>query len=150
VQQSDNQKVEVPQLVRFISGLVDTSHPESDAKSEPDRLNVSGLMIDRKRHQAVVEGRGLDLTLTEFRIIWTLSLNAGVVVTRKQLADSCCGHAGNIQERTIDAHIRAIRHKLKDRSDLIETVRGVGYRFTDNGRPTVPKQAEPSESLNTE
>ena len=92
---------------------------------------MCGLTIDRKRHQADVDGRDLYLTLTEFRIIWTLSLHPGVVVSRKQLADSCCEHAGSIQERTIDAHIRAIRHKLKNRADLVETVRGVGYRFTD-------------------
>jgi two-component system phosphate regulon response regulator PhoB len=138
---------EVPQLMRFVSSLVIAGNSDRTTEPEPERITVSGLTIDRKRHQAVIDGRSLDVTLTEFRIIWTLSLNAGVVVTRKQLAESCCGHAGNIQERTIDAHIRAIRHKLKGQADLIETVRGVGYRFTDNGRATSLEQTEPWEGV---
>jgi two-component system phosphate regulon response regulator PhoB len=131
VQQSGDRSAQVPQLVRFVSSLVESSDPTAEQVSEPERIAIAGLTIDRIRHQAAVDGRQLDLTLTEFRILWTLSLNPGVVVSRKQLADGCCGHAGSIQERTIDAHIRAIRHKLKARADLIETVRGVGYRFTD-------------------
>jgi two-component system phosphate regulon response regulator PhoB len=127
-----------PQLIRFVNSLVEPGNltTETDQKSEraPERIAVGGLTIDRKRHQADVDGRDLNLTLTEFRIIWALSLNPGMVVSRKMLAESCCEHAGNIQERTIDAHIRAIRHKLKNRADLVETVRGVGYRFTD-GKP---------------
>lgn len=138
VQQSNGSEPQLPQLIRFVRSLVEPSNLTTNAdqklEREPERIAVGGLTIDRKRHQANVDGRDLNLTLTEFRIIWTLSLSPGMVVSRKQLADSCCEHAGSIQDRTIDAHIRAIRHKLKNRADLVETVRGVGYRFTD-GNP---------------
>ncbi len=140
VQQRNGSEPQLPQLIRFVSSLIEPSNSatstDQNSEQEPERIAVCGLTIDRKRHQADVDGRDLNLTLTEFRIIWTLSLHPGVVVSRKQLADSCCEHAGSIQERTIDAHIRAIRHKLKNRADLVETVRGVGYRCTDDKQPS--------------
>ena len=119
----------MPRLIRLFGRLVEPVHAASEPA--PERLVVRGLTIDRKQHRADVDGRDLNLTLTEFRIIWSLSMTPGIVVSRKELADRCCGHGASIQQRTIDVHIRAIRHKLGNRADLIETVRGVGYRFAD-------------------
>ncbi len=119
----------MPQLTRFVSSLVDPGNDVSSAA--PERIVAGGLTIDRKKYRADVGGRDLNLTLTEFRIVWALGMTPGIVVSRKELADRCCGHAASIQQRTIDAHIRAIRHKLGNCDHLIETVRGVGYRFAD-------------------
>lgn len=83
------------------------------------------------RHTVRVEGASLELTPTEFRLLWTLARQPGRAFTRNELLDCCRGEDANSMERTIDVHIRALRKKLEDREDVIETVRGVGYRFRE-------------------
>ncbi len=99
------------------------------------RISTQGLEIDARRFRCFVEGRELKLTLTEFRLLYTLARGGGVVFTRQELATSCLGAAADTQQRTIDVHIKTLRQKLAERADLVETVRGVGYRFRDEGLP---------------
>jgi two-component system phosphate regulon response regulator PhoB len=120
---------ELDRLALAMRSLVDRVN-NTDGEAV-ERITCHGLTIDRQRHRAVLEGRDLNLTLTEFRIIWTLASRPGIVVSRRQLMDNCCSQQASIQERTIDAHVRAIRQKLGDQAALIETVRGVGYRLAD-------------------
>ncbi len=94
-----------------------------------DTLDVDGIHIDRIRHEVLVDGTELPLTPTEFRLLWTLARQRGRTFSRHELLDCCRGEDANSMERTIDVHIRALRKKLADRMDSIETIRGVGYRF---------------------
>ena len=94
-----------------------------------DRIALHGIEIDRLNHTARAEGEELQLTPTEFRILWTLVRQPGRPFSRNELMDTCRGEDANALERTIDVHIRSLRLKLDDRAELIETVRGVGYRF---------------------
>jgi len=71
------------------------------------------------------------LTRNEFRILDTLIRQPGRVFRRNELIDAALGADAIVTERTIDVHIRAIRRKLSAKADVIETVRGVGYRFCD-------------------
>src|SRR5205085_5683439 len=89
-----------------------------------------GVRIDRVRHRAFVEGRELDLTPTEFRLLECMLRQPGRAFTRHQLMDAAIGEGAIVLERTIDVHIKTLRKKLGS-SDLIETVRGVGYRFRE-------------------
>jgi DNA-binding response OmpR family regulator len=98
-------------------------------RQERDRIDTNGLAIDRRRFSATLDGRELALTPTEFRLLWILARRPGHIFSRVQLAEVCGRHDIVAQERTIDVHIKSIRHKLADRGDLIETVRGVGYRY---------------------
>ena len=94
-------------------------------------VTLSGVTVDRRRHQASVAGRVLSLTRSEFRLLETLIRQPGRAFTRTELINAALGEDTIVLERTIDVHIRAIRSKLEESADLIETVRGVGYRFRD-------------------
>src|SRR5437868_5651143 len=91
-----------------------------------------GVTVDRRRHQAAIEGSSLALTRSEFRLLDTLIRQPGRVFERAELIDAALGEDTMVMERTIDVHIRALRRKLGERADVIETVRGVGYRFRDS------------------
>lgn len=99
------------------------------ADDAADVLAVGDLTIDRVRHTVHLGEELLDLTPTEFRLLWTLARQPGRAFTRNELLDCCRGEDANSMERTIDVHVRALRKKLDDRAEVIETVRGVGYRF---------------------
>ena len=118
----------IASLVEQFAGYLGRGEPSSP---ESGVVNYMGLSIDRRRHRATIDDRRLDLTPTEFRLLWMLSSQPGFVLPREELTEACLSAAATVQQRTIDAHIKAIRRKLEDRGDLIETVRGVGYRFVD-------------------
>lgn len=89
-----------------------------------------GVKIDRVRHRAFVENEELELTPTEFRLLECLLRQPGRAFTRSQLMDAAIGEGAIVLERTIDVHIKTLRKKLGV-ADLIETVRGLGYRFRE-------------------
>jgi two-component system phosphate regulon response regulator PhoB len=95
-----------------------------------DVVEHMGVRIDRVRHRASVEGREMDLTPTEFRLLECLLRQPGRAFSRHQLMDAAIGDGSIVLERTIDVHIKTLRRKLGS-ADLIETVRGVGYRFRE-------------------
>src|SRR5205807_1261424 len=100
------------------------------AKENTDVTEHLGVKVDRMRHQATVEEKRLDLTPTEFRLLEALIRQPGRAFSRHQLMDAAIGDGSIVLERTIDVHIKTLRRKLGD-ADLIETVRGVGYRFRE-------------------
>jgi two-component system phosphate regulon response regulator PhoB len=112
-------------LVERAKALLRRGGPEEAAEA----LSVDGIEIDRTRHTALLRGRDLQLTPTEFLLLWTLARQPGRTFTRNELLDCCRGEDANSMERTIDVHIRALRKKLDEAAYVIETVRGVGYRF---------------------
>ena len=95
---------------------------------EADVVERDVLDIDRLNHRAALDGNQLDLTPTEFRLLWTLLRQPGRTFSRMDLLDASRGSDANSMERTIDVHVRSLRQKLGDRAELIQTVRGVGYR----------------------
>lgn len=113
-------------LIHRIKALL--RRPPMDTASA-DRISAHGIEIDRVNHTATAAGRDLQLTPTEFRLLWTLARQPGRPFTRHELMDSTRGEDANALERTIDVHIRSLRQKLDDYADMVETVRGVGYRF---------------------
>ena len=98
-------------------------------RSGRDFVGCDGLSIDRRRFLATVDGEEIRLTSTEFRILWTLARGAGRVFSRRDLFEACGSQDAGAQQRTIDVHIRAISKKLGRCGNLVETVRGVGYRL---------------------
>lgn len=99
-------------------------------------FSCQGVVIDRHRHRATLDQEELPLTPTEFRLLETMLRQAGRAFTRHELMDAAIGEDAVVLERTIDVHVKSLRKKLGDSADLIETVRGVGYRFRE------PKMAE--------
>lgn len=92
-------------------------------------ITLNGIEIDRVNHTAKLNEIELDLTPTEFRMLWTMMSQPGRPFSRNELMETSRGEDANSLERTIDVHVRSLRKKLEPQSDLIETVRGVGYRF---------------------
>ena len=100
--------------------------------SDPDRRVVHGpLAIDPVKHRIKVDGRRLELTPTEFRLLHFLASHPGRVFTRGQLLDRAVGDRAVVIDRNIDVHVRAVRKKLGPHRGLIRTVRGIGYCFRD-------------------
>lgn len=90
-----------------------------------------GVMIDRERHRVTVAEKPLDLTPSEFNLLEALVRQPGRVFSRSELIDAALGGDSLVFERTIDVHVRSLRKKLGPHAKLVETVRGVGYRFRD-------------------
>jgi two-component system phosphate regulon response regulator PhoB len=94
-----------------------------------DTLAIGPVVIDRAAHAVAVEGRALDLTATEYKLLLTLAERRGRVQARTQLLQTVWDAAPDIQTRTVDMHVQRLRTKLGPAGDLIETVRGFGYRM---------------------
>ena len=91
-----------------------------------------GIRLDRLRHQVSAHGKQVELTPTEFRLLECFLRQPGRAFTRSQLMDAAMGEEAVVLERTIDVHVKSLRRKLGREGDLIETVRGLGYRFREN------------------
>lgn len=94
-------------------------------------VKVHGLVIDPARHEVALHGKPVTLTLTEFNILHTLARRPGLVFTRYQIVDAIHGDDYLVTDRAVDVQIVALRRKLGASGKLIETVRGVGYKFKD-------------------
>ena len=90
---------------------------------------LGGLYLEPARHLVRVNGREVTLTLKEFDLLCMLFRNRGVVLTRDKILNEVWGYAFDGENRTVDVHIRTLRVKLGECGDLIETVRGVGYKI---------------------
>ena len=111
-------------LVARVAALLRRSN--SPVTSE-DRLTAGPIDLNQARHEVKVNAELIPLTTTEFRILQTLILASGRVLSREQLIDSVLGTMVAVTDRTIDVHIAALRKKLGSAAGWIQTVRGVGY-----------------------
>ena len=97
--------------------------------SANDALTIAPIEIDRSAHRVKIDGQEIELTATEFKLLLTLAERRGRVQARAHLLETVWDAAPDIQTRTVDMHIQRLRTKLGVASDLIETVRGFGYRL---------------------
>jgi DNA-binding response OmpR family regulator len=104
----------------------------TQAQAEPAEVIRRGdLVIDVGCHQVTCAGHEVQLTATEFRILQFLASRPGRVLKRDEIIDAAMDRDSDVFDRTIDVHVTAIRRKLGRGGELIETVRGFGYRFRD-------------------
>jgi len=101
-------------------------------EQDKDRIVIKDLLIDSVRHEVRVAGKLLQLTATEFKILYQLASQPGRAFTREQLLNRVVGEGVVVVDRNIDVHIRSVRKKLGECQDRIQTIRGVGYRFLDS------------------
>lgn len=97
------------------------------------RLVAGPLVIDARAHRVTVNGEPADLTATEYKLLLTLAERRGRVQTRRMLLELVWEANPEIMTRTVDMHVRRLRSKLGPAAELIETVRGFGYRFRAEG-----------------
>jgi two-component system phosphate regulon response regulator PhoB len=116
------------ELVLRVKALLRRSY-EAAASSAP--LERGPLRLDPERHRCAVEGEEVELTAKEFQLLEVLMRRPGRVMTREKLLDEVWGSDIAVTSRTIDTHLKRLREKLGAAADLIQTVRGLGYRFAE-------------------
>ncbi len=99
--------------------------------SDHQVMTVGPITIDHDRRKVLLDGNEIKLTHTEYQILLELAKNPGLVYKRRDLIDKVLGGDVHVTNRTIDTHIAGLRKKLSESSSLIETIRGVGYRFQE-------------------
>lgn len=114
-------------LIHRVRAMLRRGEGNPEAKTV---IVLHGIEIDRVQHICRLHGTDLDLTPTEFKIIWTLASQPGRPFSRNELMDTSRGEDANALERTIDVHVRSLRKKFGESADLVETVRGIGYRLS--------------------
>ena len=94
-------------------------------------IEVDPISLDPERHEARLDGKVLDLTATEFRLLKLLIRRPGRVFTRQQIIETIHGGQSAVTDRSVDVQVVSLRRKLGKHADLVQTVRGVGYRFRE-------------------
>ena len=117
------------ELVLRVKNLLNRSGPIEEKKS---RYEIGDLVIDIGRHTVTVTGRTVELTATEFKLLTTLAERRGRVQSRERLLLDVWEYETAVDTRTVDTHMRRLREKLGKAARLLDTVRGVGYRFRDD------------------
>ena len=102
-----------------------------DGKEAEERLTAGAITIDPARHQVSVNGKPVSLTSLEFKLLRTLMQRRGRVQQRDRLLNEVWGYESVIDTRTVDTHVRRLREKLGKAGDIVETVRGFGYRLRE-------------------
>lgn len=113
------------ELIARIKALLRRSEVVSDDKE----YRIGPLEVSTVKHTVKIDGKEISLTLKEFEMLALFVENKGIVFTRDQLLTKIWGYAFDGESRTVDVHIRSLRHKLGPCGDLIETVRGIGYKI---------------------
>jgi two-component system phosphate regulon response regulator PhoB len=102
------------------------SDPRTDGKSK-----IGAVELDLSAHRCFVGGTEIPLTALEFRLLSTFIGRVGRVLSREQLLEQVWEVTSELQTRTVDTHVKRLREKLGGAGDMIETVRGVGYRMSE-------------------
>lgn len=117
------------ELVARVRAVLRRSEEPQDPS--PRVVTAGELEVDPSRHEVRLAGNPINLTATEFRLLYHLVRNRGRVYTRGQLLERAVGSDVIVVERNIDVHISALRRKLGEYGSRIETIRGVGYKFSE-------------------
>jgi two-component system, OmpR family, alkaline phosphatase synthesis response regulator PhoP len=96
---------------------------------EKQQITIGKLSLSREQHHVSAAGQEVFLTNKEFELLGYLMENQGIVISRDKLLEKLWGYEHGVETRTVDVHIRGLRQKLGGCGELIETVRGVGYRI---------------------
>ena len=115
----------VMELLSRVRAVLRRSTPESGSQE----LRVGPLLLSAEQRRVLLENEELTLTFKEFELLQHLMRNENLVLSRDKLLETIWGYDFEGETRTVDVHIRSLRQKLGDFADLIDTVRGVGYRI---------------------
>ncbi len=99
------------------------------AKSEPAKIKYGPIEIDKEKYEIFIEGEKKLFPRKEFEVLYFLANHPGKVFGRELLLKEVWGSDVYVVDRTVDVHVRKIREKLGDYADMIETIKGVGYRL---------------------
>jgi len=116
-------------LVARVKSNLRKLETENANQSQSKEISIGPLVIDKEKYSVLLNGNPIILPKKEFEILVYLAGNPGKVFPRSKILNDVWGMDIFVVERTIDVHVRKIREKLDDYSELIETIKGVGYRF---------------------
>lgn len=117
------------ELLARIKAVLRRGAPRDVSKA---RVVIRDLVIDSSKHEVRIENEIISLTSTEFKLLHHLAASRGRAFSREQLLNKVVGMGVVVVDRNIDVHIRAVRKKLGNHSNMIQTIRGVGYRFVED------------------
>jgi two-component system, OmpR family, phosphate regulon response regulator PhoB len=117
------------EMVARVNAVLRRSRPEDRA----DAIEIGGLRIDNISHRVSADGTVIEIAPTEYRLLHFFMTHADRAFSRSQLLDQVWGNHVYVEERTVDVHVRRLRKALEEtgHEHLLQTVRGVGYRFSD-------------------
>ncbi len=116
------------ELILRVKAILKRGIPQESTK---DILSADKLKVDIPRHKVTLDKKTIELTAMEFKLLITLIQRRGKVQSRDRLLDDVWDIASDVTTRTIDTHIKRLRQKLGKAGKLIETIRGLGYKFSD-------------------
>ncbi|HAK50431.1 MAG TPA: DNA-binding response regulator [Gammaproteobacteria bacterium] len=120
------------ELTARVKAVLRRSHVNMDISKR--RIVIDELRIDPFRHEVRISGEYVKFTSTEFKLLLQLASQRGQAFTRQQLLDRIVGDGVVIVDRNVDVHIQSVRKKLGVYGKMIQTIRGIGYRFTDESQ----------------
>ncbi len=103
---------------------------EGMKQEEEKNIDFGEVLIDRERYTVKIGGEAVFFPRKEFEVLYYLASHEGKVVTRETLLARIWGSDAYVGDRTVDVHIRKIREKLGEHAEMIETIKGVGYKFS--------------------
>lgn len=115
----------VLELVARVKAVLRRTTPKEE---DDGSIAIDGVVIDKKKHTVLVDGEPINLTYKEFELLYYLFRNKDIVLNRESIMARVWGYDFEGESRTVDVHIASLRHKLKDKASLIETVRNIGYK----------------------
>ena len=116
------------EVMMRVSAILKRSQSVSDTNEDIIRVG-KGMLINCTAHQVSINGKPIDLSPKEYDLLHYMVTNRGIALTREQLLSKVWGFDFYGDDRTLDTHIKLVRHKLGEYADKITTLRGVGYRF---------------------
>ena len=118
----------VMELTSRVKAVLRRTTPKDDASEKS--YSADNLTLSVSRHEVTVGGRPVLLTLKEFALLELLFVNRGTVLSRDRILTDVWGYEFDGESRTVDVHVRTLRQKLGTAADVVETVRGIGYKIS--------------------
>lgn len=118
------------ELVARVKARLRSSSKAPSEKADGYEMGI--LSVSIKEHTVKVNNKAVTLTLKEFEMLHMLLENKNAVLTRDQILNRIWGYSFDGESRTVDVHVRTLRQKLGDAGELIRTVRGIGYKISEN------------------
>jgi DNA-binding response OmpR family regulator len=120
------------ELASRVRAVMRRSEARQRTEAVPADSSSDALCIDLDRHSVLLDGRPITLTFQEFSLLSVIARRRGHAFTRKELIDRAWRNGESLNARSVDAHVKSLRRKLGEFGRAIETIRGIGYRFTEN------------------
>lgn len=116
-------------LVARVDAILRRTSGELQGQGEPDRLEIAGIVMDKKGHTVTIDGKPLELSFKEYELLQYFMENNGIALSRDRILNNVWNYDYFGDARTIDTHVKKLRSKMGDKGELIKTIWGMGYKF---------------------